>query len=203
MKKLTRILFAGVMVFILTISCMADGAQNAEILKELNILYGDPDGNLRLDSELTVGEATAFAVRMYGANNEGEHWSNNYFEAAKSIGLYETDGEYLPEEKISIAEFAKLLVTVLGYDAPARERGGFPAGYMMQAVSLGIFEGMDVKADDTITRGSAISVIARAIDLPIMAVTGYSGQSMEYAVMDGKNGVDFISLRTRLNEMNK
>lgn len=223
MKKIILMALVGVMVLSLcfgavfaeSLSDEKDALQlenSVNELKKYDILKGDPDGKMRLEDCITRAEAIAFIIRANAEMNEiaqketfnikfedvENHWAVREISFAHQNGLIDGTSEttFEPERNVSNAEFIKMLVTLLGYE-PKAEIMGYPQGYVMVATQNGITNGMDIELDADAVRGDVVKMIANSLDIPIMQQTGF-GEHLEYAVMDGKNGLKLITLRTIL-----
>lgn len=224
MKKLVSMILVGVMVlswcfgmsYAESISDEKEILQlenSASELKEYGILKGDPDGNLRLDDKITRAEAIALLIRANAQMNEiaqrelldikfndvEGHWAVQEICLAHQNGIVDGTSEttFEPERNVTNAEFIKMIVTLLGYKPMTERMGGYPGGYVITANQRGITEGLNLKLDADAVRSDVVKMIANSLDIPIMQQTGF-GEDMEYAVMDGKNGVKLITLRTIL-----
>ena len=108
------------------------------------------------------------------------------------------DGLFLPDKDITYYEAVKTLVTVLGYEPLALQRGGYPQGYLKVANELGII--IYPNADNyAVTKSDITDMVFKAIDTPLMKQSGF-GADNQYIIMDGKNGVELQTLRTMLGK---
>ena len=180
----------------------------ADELQKLEIMNGDPDGNMRLNDDITRAEAVAVINRAYGydagalnvANNAFSdtdgHWAYKEIALAASLGI--TDGLYQtnfePDSSVTVQEFAKMMVTLLGYKTRAEMQGGYPHGYMMNVNILGLMKGIEAESADNLLRGEAAVIISNALDVPLMMQTGF-GSTEEFTIMDGKNDTALQTLR--------
>lgn len=216
MKRILSLISA-VMLFSITAFANDSGiaeSYNAQELQGYSIMLGDPDGNMRLSDNLTRAEAVTLIVRAYGfvpetsagahANEFSDmqsHWACNAAMIAK--GLRITDGEkgeaFCPDESIESEEFVKMIVCLLGYREVAEQRGQNPIGYLIQASQLGVTNGVNLSTGQVISRGQAAKLLCNSLDVPLMEMTTYSAEGAnQYTIMNGKNGIEFRSLRTML-----
>ena len=181
-------------------------------MKGYGILKGDPDGNMRLDDNITRSEAIALLIRANAEMNEiaqreildikfediEGHWAIQEINFAHQNGLIDGTSEttFEPEKNVTNTEFIKMIVTLLGYK-PMAERMGYPQGYVITANQKGITEGLDLNLNDNALRGDIVKMISNSLDVPMMVQSGF-GAYEEYKVMDGKNGVNLVTLRTIL-----
>lgn len=226
MKKLLSLVLVGIML-LSSISVFAAEANDniigggtpaatetkASELISLGILKGDPDGNMRLDDVITRAEATALITRMNANNNDilndylyrptfndiENHWAAKEITFAHENALVEGTSEttFEPDKNVSVQEFAKMLITLLGYKEMAEQQGGFPHGYMMTGSRLGLFAGLYLEGPDDVSRKTVAAMLVNSLDVPLMKQSGF-GANTEYIVMDGKNGVELETFRTIL-----
>ena len=214
MKRVTALIL--VCVFIFATNCINVFAEDMpEYITELtkyNIIKGDPDGNMRLADNLTRAEAVTLIVRMYGFSPETSmsapanefsdmegHWACNAAMIAKGLRVIEERNEiFAPDEKINSEEFVKMIVTLLGYEEVAEQKGGNPIGYLMVASQTGITKGVSIATGRYITREDTAKMLYNSFDVPLMVQTSYGayGAENEYAIMDGKDGRAYQTLRT-------
>lgn len=186
-------------------------------LRTYGIMVGDPDGNLRENDTVTRAEAVKMLLASAGIDGISEitdsdtfpdvsadHWAYKYVCAAKKekIVIGDENGNFNPESKVTNEEFIKMLVCILGYEPMAEARGGYPAGYNVAASSYGVTKGLSLDVNADMIRRDAANAICNSLDLPLMMQTGF-GDSAEYTIMDGKNGIEKITLRIRLDEKSR
>lgn len=219
MKKITAIFLA----VALCVGCSggAFAAQNndsiatlvvekspADELREMGILKGDPDGSLRLGDTITRAEAAALLVRIEKTDIDCSsifedmrgHWAEKEVSMAYETGLVEGTGEqaFSPDEKVTVQEFVKMVITLLGYKDVAESRGGYPVGYLSHANQLGVFHGLKFITTEEINRGDVAAILVNCLDIPIMQQSSISfgNDKAEYIIADGKDGREYITLRT-------
>ena len=213
MKRLTALILVCALVLI-TSSVSVFAEEEAPHITELTkyeIIKGDPDGNMRLADNLTRAEAVTLIVRMYGftpetsmaapANDFSDmegHWACNAAMIAKGLRVIDENDElFIPDEAIKSEEFVKMIITLLGYKEVAEQKGGNPIGYLMTASQIGVTKGVSMATGSHITRDDATKILLNSFDIPLMEMTSY-GENVEYAIMDGKNGHIYQTLRTML-----
>lgn len=187
-------------------------------LSNYGILKGDPDGNLRLFDIITRAEATALITRMNANYNDilkdylyrptfddiGNHWAAKEITFAHENALVEGTSEttFEPDKNVTVQDFTKMLVTLLGYKEMAEQQGGFPHGYMMTGSRLGLFKDLYLEGPDDVTRATVAVMLVNSLDVPLMRMSGFdfSENTAEFIIMDGKNGVELETFRTILEE---
>lgn len=218
MRKILSLLLIGTLILgLFSLNVLAEESQDSiSELSKYNIMNGDPDGNMRLNDNLTRAEAVTLLVRLYGFEPEtsdaapankfsdmGDHWACNAVMIAQGLRIIEeSDSEsFRPDEKILSEEFLKMIICLLGYDEVAEKKGGEPIGYLMQASQLGVTEGAALVAGEAISREKAAALLSNSLDVPLMVMTSFSmGGNNEYAIMNGKNGMEYRTLRTMIEK---
>lgn len=170
-------------------------------LWEYNIMTMDDTGSFAPDQPVT---RAAMAKMLMAAQNittgpevpvtfsdvAADHWAAHYIglaQSAKLINGFE-DGTFRPEESVTPEQVVKMVVCLLGYEPTAREKGGYPDGYMATAKEIGLLD--NVKDKDmnvpVCTRQTIAHILDRALDLPLMMPVFISTpEKTEYAVFDG------------------
>lgn len=210
MKKILSIILASLLMLGSFNVLATDTAE----LEKYEIIKGDPDGNMRLEDNLTRAEAVTLLTRLYGFTPETSdaapsnkfpdmenHWACNAAMIAKGLGIVDTlEGEaFNPNESVPAEEFIKMVIYLLGYQEVAEQQGGSPHGYLIKASQLGVTKGVSVLIGRFITRKDAVQMLNNSLDIPLMVMTSFSfSEANEYTIMDGKNGVEYRSLRTML-----
>lgn len=161
----------------------------AAILGALDIMVGDAEtGNFRPNDEILRSEAATVAVRTLGLDHLATsfagkkvfedvvdgHWGNGYINVASSQKLVIGDDgvHFRPDDPITTEEAAVIFTKLLGYENKAESGGGFPAGYMITASSIGLFEGIET-TDGNATRGMIALMAENALEIKMMEQTGF------------------------------
>lgn len=185
--------------------------KQSERLNTLGIMMGDPDGNMRLNDNITRAEAAKMICMAVASQEEidntpvtdiftdvnDSHWAYKYICYAKKSGFVNGDenGDFNPEANITNSEIAKTVVCLLGYDAFAETSGGYPAGYIKAATRFGITKGLVLIPDSPAVRNDFAIMMDNALDIPLMVESEKT--EGEYVIMDGKNGVSLQTLMTK------
>ena len=143
---------------------IAEGAAEAvEMLYNMGIMKGDDKGNFNPNATITRAEVAKmiYVVLNYGKDDlaknytgakffsdvEAGAWYEGYVNYAASIKLVQgrPDGTFGPNDPVTCAEAAKMLLTAIGYSAEAR--GYVGAGWDKQVLSdaaiIGLLDGYD------------------------------------------------------------
>lgn len=119
-------------------------------------------------------------VEFAGAASLIKGSTKNYYEDGLLNALV-TTGDMLPscrypDRTITYMQAVKALVSVLGYDFDANQKGGYPSGYLSSASSLKITKGTEnTDKDDPLTYGTLCILLYNCLDVERIVVTSYSG----------------------------
>ncbi len=218
MKKL---LCAVLCLALLATSCVfvfaaEPDSEQLSVLYDYGIFRGDENGDLNLDKNITRAEFCKVILTAVGYSDgelnkitdaedfsdvDSEYWAYLYIKSARRLSLIDgyEDGNFLPENDITLNEVIKIVVNALGYAPKAEQAGGYPGGYNSVAEELGLTKNIAALLDEPALRGDAASIIYTALDIPVMQVVGF-GEQMEYKVMDGSEDIPLITWKTLRNE---
>lgn len=158
-------------------------AQAAETLRLLGIVSGTGGTSFSPDRALTRAEFCKLAVELMGNGDKvasqmnrtvfqdvpSTHWARGYIAVATqgtttgsgdtavtTPGIIRGDayGNFNPDRAITYGEAVTILVRILGY-GDSDVGMVWPDGYLAKANELEITEGLNLTANDTITRGQA------------------------------------------------
>ena len=89
---------------------------------------------------------------------------------------------FMPDADITYYEVVKTIVTMLGYEPLAQQKGGYPQGYFTVGNELGlvVYPGAE---DNPITKDDIAKILIKAIDVPLMKQTSF-GNSVEYKISE-------------------
>lgn len=168
MKKKRLIgIFLMALVMLMSISVLAE-SNDADYQKGRFYMesFGIDTGNMEYDSPVTRGFAanvlsnalfdelsvTSAMTKFSDVAPDSPYASAAYL--LSNSNIMNGDGDkFSPEANITYSQAAKIFVSSLGQDVVAMSKGGYPAGYIAAATSAGIFDGVVVKSDDTLTFG--------------------------------------------------
>ena len=178
-------------------------AYEAQILKSLGVVSGDPDGSLRPDDYLTRAEFAKLSVYLLDKQEEavsnsgasafsdlsGTHWALKYinYVVSNKLILGYPDGTFHPDENISYAQALTVCLRILGYQTS--DVGSFwPDNYIQKAASLGLCDGMSYGANDPIRRSDAVLLLGRLLETDLNPATSGANQQLldifGYTVVD-------------------
>lgn len=123
-------------------------------LTKLGVINGYDDGTFRPEGEITRAEFTKMIMTALGRANTGavptefsdvgEHWAKSFIKSAYDIGIINgfEDGTFRPDDQVTYEQALKMTVCALGYVDFAEDKGGYPGGYVAQANTLKLTEGV-------------------------------------------------------------
>lgn len=150
----------------------------------VGIMGNVEDGDFRADDTITRAEFTTVALRMLGVFSvsqaatsfldvPSDHWASGAIAMASDMNLINGRGNgiFAPEDNVTFAEAAKIIVCVLGRDLVMTSKD-FPNSYIATAGSLGITKGIEY-SDAPLTRAQVAAMVDNALDInPLEPVYG-------------------------------
>lgn len=97
------------------------------------------------------------------------------------------DGLFNPEKTVGINEVSKTLVTLLGYDAVAQAKGGWPGGYLTVASALKLYRGVDTSKSE-LTYADLKTMMLNLLDCPMPEESIYTENGQVGVSISTKNG---------------
>lgn len=206
MKRLTAITIIFVMIMLVIPTNAApetivdiECETAISVVKALGFMDGYPDGTFRSENRITRAEFASIISKLLNLSvdeSKGEityfsdvtesHWASPYVNIVSSRGFMSGggDGQFLPENNITVNEVAKVMVCLMGYRYFAEVSGGYPNGYYMQANAIGLLDGLHTDAASPITRGEMAQLLCSAFDVDIYQTDSY-GDDVEMKKEDG------------------
>ncbi len=211
MKKLISILLSAVLVLSMYVGVFAESEKEmaAQELEKYSIVDArNYLGELTVEGPVTRAEMAKMLVLMLGLTPDSkeceftdvptDHWASMYISRAVAFGIVNGmgDGTFAPDEYVTYQQAMKMIVCALGYGVAAERRGGYPHGYVMTGMNLGLAPNKAIMTEGA-DRGEIMIMLAKALDVPIM-VAFDRGNETAYKVLDGKNDERFVTFRKRL-----
>ncbi len=144
------------------------------LLSQLEIMQGDPDGNLRLNDPVTRAEFTKMAVASSAFRNSVakslsispfpdvtyRHWAAPYVRVGVTNGLVGgyPDATFRPDEGVLFEEGVTIMLRVLGY-TDADFGVSWPYGQLGLAQNLDMTEDVDCSAGEVMNRRQVAQLI--------------------------------------------
>ncbi len=182
MKKILSLVLTVVIIFsanICSFAAMKNEADIMELLSELEIMSGDPDGNLRLNDYVNRAEFSKVAVNASSFKNSVatalrvspfsdvtyKHWAAPYVQVAVLNGICEgyTDSTFKPDNLVSFEEAVTMLLRVLGY---TDEDFGisWPYGQVGMANNLKMTKNVNASIGDKLTRAQVATLVFNTLN---------------------------------------
>lgn len=99
-----------------------------------------------------------------------------------------SEGTFSPDKPITYAAALKILVAALGYEEYAYVSGGYPTGYIMQADSIGILDGVSAySVDHSLDFGTVVTLISNSLTCDVRKIVKISDDYVETSVSAGDN----------------
>ncbi len=159
-------------------------AQNAAVLETMGVMVGDGNGNFLPDQQLTRSQFCKMTIVALQSQDQeplyrnrtvfpdvlASHWARGYINLAVSTKIGEevplirglSNGTFAPDRAITYGEAVTILMRVLGYsDLDAGML--WPQGYLDLAGEVGLTQGLNLGAYDTVTRGQAASLFCNLL----------------------------------------
>lgn len=145
-------------------------AEAANVLEQLKVLTGYPDGTFGAEKFITRAEMAAIVCRMIGKGEEAmdsmgktdfddvesAHWASGYINVASRKNIINGDGtgSFNPEDDVKYEEALKMIVCALGYaDEAEADPKDWSKGYLNVADARGISRGLKGSKGKAATRG--------------------------------------------------
>ena len=171
-----------------------------EVLGALEIMVGDAEtGAFRPNDTIKRSEFAKVAVTSMGLGSVAEssehatkypdvvenHWANGYINVATNQGIVIGDdqGNFRPDDTITYAEAATVLVRLIGHTPAAEKKGGFPTGYISVASQQGITKNAVAGNDTAVERGMVAQMTNNALTVNKMEQTSFGGDE-SYEIVD-------------------
>ncbi|HPF19565.1 MAG TPA: S-layer homology domain-containing protein, partial [Bacillota bacterium] len=130
-----------------------DSEDAVNVLMELGVVAGYPDGSFKPAGIVTRGEMAKIIICALGLDDYASgsssfsdmagHWADKYVAYAVSLGIINgyPDGTFKADNTVSYDEAAKMLVASLGYTEESLV-GSWPVNWVTKAKVLGILDGI-------------------------------------------------------------
>ena len=172
----------------------------AELLGALGIMVGDAEnGAFRPNDNIIRSEMAKVAVYSVGLedialNSNGatpfpdvpsNHWATGAINVAhqQNMVIGDSEGTFRPDDPVTLQEAVTIIVRAMGYEPAAKDKGGYPAGYLYIASSNQLLRGIDGVTSQPATRGDIAQLIFNSLTVNLMEQVGY-GSQVSYEVVD-------------------
>lgn len=226
MRNLKKVL-ALALAFALALGMMAtaaftdvediDMSDAVNTMTALGIINGYTDGSFRPDSTVTRAEmAKMIYVLKNGGKDDGAtyyknlstpltdiagHWAEGYIKYCYTLGIIAGfgDGTFRPQENVTGLQAAKMVLTILGYDADKSGLVGLTWGVNTAALGAekALFEDFQTALDQGLPRQEAALLMYNALEASVVKYDGeqyvvdtriqsYTVENEVYTIEDGE-----------------
>ena len=194
MKKLLALVLALVMsMSLVTISNAdfkdadkIDYTEAVDVMNAAGVLIGDENGNFNPKENLTRAQAAKIISYLLLGNKTAEglagsgkftdvaktSWAAGFVDYCAAVGVVNGvgNGKFDPNGSLTTLQFAKMLLVALGYDAKIEGFVGtdWSINVSAKANQVGLLNGLDVGANDTLTREQAAKMCLNTLKAPLV-----------------------------------
>ncbi|MBQ4515920.1 MAG: S-layer homology domain-containing protein, partial [Clostridia bacterium] len=117
-----------------------------------------------------------------------EHPYNNAIAVAYSRGYVNGNDAHIfsPNDSITLQQSIKIVLSAMGYDIIAQQKGGFAGGYMIVAGEIGIFNDVSLKGNESLSFYDAVDLLAAALDTEVVLQESVGGDKGDKYVKSPK-----------------
>ncbi len=203
MLVIKRLIILMLLLCIITCSALTSqayvGDDALNILTAMDVIQGDPDGNLRTEDLVKRSEFAKMAVLLSEHKDkvsinsktsvfidcQASHWAAPYVKVAAENGIIEgyPDGRFGPDDYITYTHAVTIALRLLGY---TNEDFGFsyPHGQLGMALSLKLNSGIDKSDDEYLTRGDVAIVLSNMLSASKKDSTSDYINTLGYSIID-------------------
>lgn len=185
MKKVIGIVLSIILIFSLcSFTVSAEESSNRySILKTLEIMVGDANGEMRFEDTITRAEFTKVATMVSSYRNSiaqnqktspfydvpYKHWAVGYIRAGVDNGIITgyPDSTFKPDNDVLYEEALTILLKILGYGGGSDFQGSYPYSQYSLANSIDLTDGIDAELGDFLTRRQVADLLLNALDTNI------------------------------------
>lgn len=177
----------------------ADDEGIVSLMAELEIMQGDPDGNLRLSETVSRAEFTKMVLnaseyKNIVAKNQATstfkdvlytHWASPYIRVAVNKGIITgySDSTFRPDECVLYEEALNICLKLLGYSS--EDFGtSWPYGQIGLSENIGLSDNVSLSAGDYVTRRDAMNIIYNMLNTYVKGTKDYYASKINYTLYD-------------------
>lgn len=173
---------------------------SAAFLAGLGIIGSDEIGSYLLEKNITRAEFAKLIAGLMNVEDSGKKQSDYFtdveeenkpafIDALAAEGIISKARTFRPNDEITKAEAATIMVNLLGYKKYAEFLGGYPNGYINEAYSLKL---IPKGVGDKFSRIEAVTMVAAMCDV---YVTDYAGSVGEDTVLNNHSKRTILNIR--------
>ncbi|NLY43054.1 MAG: S-layer homology domain-containing protein [Clostridiaceae bacterium] len=181
-----------------------DGSKYASSViraQKFGIMIGDPSGDLRPNDPVKRSEFMTMLVRAMGyeaaavaakgitkfADVPADHWASGYVNVTVQLGVTvgKSETSFAPDDYVTTTEALAFIERAMGYEVLAKEKGGWPTGYLVVAkdrsYGLNLLDGVTEDVNLPAPRGLIAKLFDNALAAPFYDIVSYEGGVPTYA----------------------
>ncbi len=185
MKKTFIILTILIAALVLSVGTLAyndiadtDVSEAVSVLDALGVINGYSDGGYHPNATLTRGELSKLITVLLGEEDKlstysqktlfsdvtSEHWAASYINLVYSKGLLKGygDGNFGPDDRVTYAQLLTVMLRILDY-SDSEIGAVYPDDYISLANRLELSKGVELGADENISRGDTAILLVNLI----------------------------------------
>ncbi len=200
MKKILSLFLITILLLSVSVSAAPVYSDNvAAMLKELKIMQGDPDGNMRYSDPVSRAECAKIVVAASTYRNSVahgsktspfsdvtyKHWAAAYVTVGVQNGLFKgyLDATFRPDDNVLYEEAATMFLRVLGY-SEEDFGGSWPDGQIGIAKNIGILDNIEKSAGDTLTRRDIATMVYNTLNTKLKNSQGVLLSDFNRTIID-------------------
>ena len=192
-----------------------------DTLVSLGVVNGYDDGSFKPNGTVTRAEMAKMIYVLRTGNSDasaynddktsftdiGSHWARGYIKYCQSLGIIagKSNTKFVPNEKVSAQEAAKMLLVTLGYNA--QKAGLVGTGWASKTNALadenGLLEDVNTSFTSACPRQYAAQLIYNTIFAPTVVLRDGVYTNETYTGADNKTvGEKYMGLKTSVGTLN-
>ena len=192
-----------------------------DTLVSLGVVNGYDDGSFKPNGTVTRAEMAKMIYVLRTGNSDasaynddktsftdiGSHWARGYIKYCQSLGIIagKSNTKFVPNEKVSAQEAAKMLLVTLGYNA--QKAGLVGTGWASKTNALadenGLLEDVNTSFTSACPRQYAAQLIYNTIFAPTVVLRDGVYTNETYTGADNKTvGEKYMGLKTSIGTLN-
>ena len=192
-----------------------------DTLVSLGVIEGFEDGSFQPNGTVTRAQMAKMIYVLRTGNSDasaynddktsftdiGSHWARGYIKYCQSLGIIagKSNTKFVPNEKVSAQEAAKMLLVTLGYDA--QKAGLVGTGWASKTNALadenGLLEDVNTSFTSACPRQYAAQLIYNTIFAPTVVLRDGVYTNETYTGADNKTvGEKYMGLKTSIGTLN-
>ena len=170
-------------------------------LVALDIIGEEEVAEFTPETNVTRAQIVVMAMRLLKTNTVGlseefdsfydvppEHEAYNEILMAHKLGIISgvNNEKFDPQGTVSYEQAVKILVSTLGYEQAAQQKGGYPEGYLSVAMRADLLDGVTVENKEALTHKSVVQMVYNALETDMFDATYYlSGGDYVEQIQEG------------------